>query len=245
MQLFPICGVRALPVALTIPSASTHRSAAHQHTRGVRPYGTSLHAKIHQRLTFTGIRSRGRTHRCFAELPDANGNGVAEPKKEASKPPPTNEASSGGNSTVALGSIAAGVILFAVTRFGGGSIGLAELAASTIPLDTALSNGRPTVVEFYADWCEVCREMAPSVYALEGKYGQDVNFVMLNIDNTKWTPEMTEYGVGGIPHFVFLDDSGAEKATVIGRIPSEVLDGNMAALAHHEALPFVRSAGAT
>jgi hypothetical protein len=33
---------------------------------------------------------------------------------------------------------------------------------------------------------------------------------------------MTEYSVGGIPQFVFLDGSGAEKATVIGRIPNEV-----------------------
>ena len=45
---------------------------------------------------------------------------------------------------------------------------------------TALCNNKPTVVEFYADWCESCKELAPTVRALEFKYRDDINFVTIN-----------------------------------------------------------------
>mmetsp|Transcript_41305 Transcript_41305/g.66194 ORF Transcript_41305/g.66194 Transcript_41305/m.66194 type:complete len:272 (+) Transcript_41305:174-989(+) len=148
----------------------------------------------------------------------------------------------GGGKTLAGAGFAVGIALFAATNFGGAPT-LAALEKDAVPLDVALTNGRPSVVEFYADWCEVCKESAPVVYDVERQYGSKVNFVMLNIDNTKWGGEMEQYGVDGIPHIVFLDAKGSSEGQVVGKFPKQVLEANVAALSEgRDSLPYAKVA---
>lgn len=148
------------------------------------------------------------------------------------------------NRIIALISATAAIGLFLISRGGFTGATLGELAASAIPYEEALSNGRPTVLEFYADWCEVCREMAPDVYKVEQQYKGFVNFVMLNVDNSKWDQEFDEFGVEGIPHFTFLDQKGNEEGNIVGRLPKKYLEDNVAALAKgEETVPHTRLVG--
>ena len=120
---------------------------------------------------------------------------------------------------------------------------LSDIAEASVPLDTALANGKPTLIEFYANWCTSCQAMAPNMQALKEDYGKRVNFVMLNVDNTKWLPEMLNYRVDGIPHFEFLSAEGAEKGAAIGEIPRLILAENLDALVKHQPLPNAQVKG--
>ena len=93
---------------------------------------------------------------------------------------------------------------------------LDNLARRSISPNIALQNGKPTVFEFYADWCEACKKMAPAINQVETKYTDKIDVVMLNVDNTKWKEYIDKYEVNGIPHLSFFDNKGKYKGNSIG-----------------------------
>jgi len=81
----------------------------------------------------------------------------------------------------------------------------------------AFTNNKPTFLEFYAEWCEVCKEMAPQVSALKDEYEKDINFVFLNVDNQKWDNYIRKFAVNGIPQVNLFDRNGNLIFTFIGK----------------------------
>ena len=83
--------------------------------------------------------------------------------------------------------------------------------------EIAFKNNKPTFLEFYAEWCEVCKEMAPKVSALKEEYEKDINFVFLNGVNQKWDKYIRKFQVNGIPQVNLFEKEGNLLSTFVGK----------------------------
>ncbi len=120
---------------------------------------------------------------------------------------------------------------------------LERLARQSLDLQEALSNGRPTLVEFYADWCEACRAMAPAMEAAEREHRGQLDVVMLNVDNPRWRPEVDMYEVNGIPQLELFNADGQPVGRSIGARSAMELQQLTGALLAGEPLPALAGMG--
>jgi thiol-disulfide isomerase/thioredoxin len=163
----------------------------------------------------------------------------------APNPPP--EASPGRRERMILAAVAALLAVMLVWLRGDllAEEPLEALARRSPDPVTALASGRPTLVEFYADWCEACRAMAPAMVELERHTHDQLNVVLLNVDNPRWQPELERYGVNGIPHLELFDSRGASVGRAIGARSRAELDSLAIALMDQQPLPVLAGVGAT
>ena len=82
--------------------------------------------------------------------------------------------------------------------------------------EIAFANGKPTYLEFYAEWCEICKEMASEVTELRNDFDNEINFVFLNVDNPRWDKFIKEFKVNGIPQINIIDANANLLATLTG-----------------------------
>ena len=115
---------------------------------------------------------------------------------------------------------------------------LDELAKTSLLPEKALSNGKPTVFEFYADWCEACKEMAPDMIELKKQTSNKVDVVLLNVDNPRWVDLINKYDVNGIPKLTFFDDKGVFKGFSLGVRKYSELNEIFLALINNLELPY-------
>jgi thiol-disulfide isomerase/thioredoxin len=121
---------------------------------------------------------------------------------------------------------------------------LERLARQSLDLPVALGNGKPTVVEFYADWCEACRSMAPAMETIEAQHRGQLDVVLLNVDNPRWQPELERYDVNGIPQLELFNAAGVAVGRSIGARTLSELQALTGALISGSPLPAFVGVGA-
>ncbi|OIQ94581.1 thioredoxin [mine drainage metagenome] len=78
----------------------------------------------------------------------------------------------------------------------------------------------PVLVDFWAEWCGPCRQIAPALEDLSKDLADKVTVAKLNIDENPATPG--KFGVRGIPTLI-LFKNGQVAATKIGALPKSKL----------------------
>ena len=79
---------------------------------------------------------------------------------------------------------------------------------------------RPQLVDFWAEWCGPCRQIAPFLEEIASEFEGKLDVVKVNIDENPNTP--TKYGVRGIPTLMMFKN-GTLVDQKVGALPKSRL----------------------
>jgi len=78
----------------------------------------------------------------------------------------------------------------------------------------------PVLVDFWAEWCQPCKMIAPIVEELAGEFDGKIKFTKMDVDSNPKTP--MNYGIRGIPTLIIFQD-GQAIDQLVGALPKATL----------------------
>lgn len=78
----------------------------------------------------------------------------------------------------------------------------------------------PAVIDFYADWCQPCKMVAPILDELSGLYGDKLHIYKVNTEQEQELAAV--FGIRSIPSMLFIPKD-EQPQMAVGALPRETL----------------------
>ncbi len=102
-----------------------------------------------------------------------------------------------------------------------------EQPTPTEAVKPAAATNLPKLWDFWATWCPPCKQLKPTIEALEKEYEGKVEIKSIDVDQNKDLAQ--KFGVQAIPTLVFLDAKGNELSRIVGLVPQDTIVGRFKA----------------
>ena len=85
-----------------------------------------------------------------------------------------------------------------------------------------LKSDKPVLVDFWAEWCGPCKQIAPALDQISEEFAGEVTVAKVNIEESPSTP--TRYGVRGIPTLMLFKDGQMASMKVSAMPKQKILE---------------------
>ena len=80
---------------------------------------------------------------------------------------------------------------------------------------------KPCLIDFYADWCQPCKIIAPILEELQNEYNGDINIYKVNTEQEQELAGM--FGIKSIPSLLFVPQD-EQPQMAMGALPKDTLE---------------------